>query len=209
MSATFSKSTEKGKNISYIGMSWAFATLIYLPIQYAIHYINWYTPLLVLGCICIASSILVYYGFKSLYTINFQLGYTILGNSTNISDESNLPQGKFQELHGIFTNLICSCILWSHTFAAIACGSIETAISGPWLEDVYGWSVSETGYIGFVIFAGESCGTLLLACLTDKYGVWRFAFIAHLIFFLSALLIFLLSYIYLVKIQVDYMYQLL
>ena len=44
----------------------------------------------------------------------------------------------------------------------MACGSIETAISGPWLQDVYGWSVHATGYIGFVIFSGETVGTVFM-----------------------------------------------
>ena len=81
---------------------------------------------------------------------------------------------------------MCNLILWSHVFSAMACGSIETAISGPWLQDVYGWSVHECGYIGLVIFSGETVGTLLIAWGSDRFGVWLFSFVCYFLFLLCA-----------------------
>eukprot|EP01084_Bolivina_argentea_P295026 507811_1 len=184
MASVFSLAKQRGKNISYLGMSWAFATLIFVPVGYMIDYVDWWLPFLSLGSVCILCSFMVLFIFQDPPKNNNK-------SSKDVENAAN----KSTELTMTFKSKVCNLILWSHTFSALACGSIETAISGPWLQDVYGYSISKTGYIGFVIFGGEMLGTLMIACFADKLGVFLFAFLAYSIFLCCALLICFMSLI--------------
>ena len=185
MAAQFSLESEKGRNISYIGLSWAFATLIFVPIGFMIDYVDWWLPFLSLGTFCIIASPIVLYTFPSHHHHQSQSGS---------QQKSQSQSSRSRELYLIFCkSKVCILILWSHTFSALACGSIETAISGPWLQDVYNFSISECGYIGFIIFGGEIVGTLMIAFGSDKFGVWIFAIISYCIFLFCAVLICIMS----------------
>lgn len=194
---SFLGTNKKGKVISYLGLSWGFASLLYIPIGYLIEYTQWYYSFLLFSIVNVLNSFIYY---KVLPTPPESARRSIVGARARVHNSVNNKNtgtsNKKRQCVKIFGSLIINCILISHLFSGLACGSIETSISGPWLQDVYNFSASKTGYISLIIFVAEMLGSIFCINYSDKYNCFVLSLVAYSMFLIPVIGICVLTNIF-------------
>ena len=193
LAAEFSATNTRGKNISYLQLSWSVSTLLYIPIGCILEYSYWYIPFLIFGVILILYTFIISWGF------NFKIPAEEESNADNFykavsdiqSNFSSIPpelMADISHLRSIFNKQI-NLILLSIFFCSIAQGSFLITTSSFWMEDIYQLPTCLFSLTTLSIFFAEIVGAIVMTQISDQYGIFKCSFIAFFIEIIASLII--------------------
>ena len=109
-----------------------------------------------------------------------------------MSDDIHTNIGDLKTVFNKQVNLI----LLSIFLCSIAQGSFLVTTSSFWMEDVFNLDSSSVGFVTLSIFAAEVVGALVMAQISDSYGIFVCSFVAFLIEIIASLIILNLSVVF-------------